>query len=109
MAECAQPPKPARRGYYTLGWLIAVLTLYVAHQLDGHWVGAVIVLVGYLTGGIYVARQEADVARHTRTDPACVLHRPPTTTIGRWWFDRRRGRRCRACCPPPPWMEDHHG
>lgn len=48
-----------RRGYYTVGWYVAVLTLYIAHELDGHWFGAAIVLVGYIAGAIYVSRQEA--------------------------------------------------
>lgn len=50
---------PRRRGYYTIGWVIAVLTLYAAHELDGHWLGAVIMFVGYVAGAVYVNQQEA--------------------------------------------------
>lgn len=38
--------------------------------------------------------------RHTRTDPACVKHRPPHGRLGRCRFDRYRGKSCRRCCPP---------
>jgi hypothetical protein len=34
---------------------------------------------------------------HIRTDPACILHRPPRTAWGRWRFKRGRGRGCRVC------------
>lgn len=48
-------------------------------------------------------RLEAALAHsrgHTRTDPACVKHRPPRTAFGRWRFNRGRGRGCRVCVPP---------
>lgn len=36
-------------------------------------------------------------SRHTRTDPACVLHRDPRTFIGKWLHDNARGIPCLTC------------
>jgi hypothetical protein len=48
--------QPAR-GAYTVGWLVSVLSLYAAHELDGHWIGVVIVLAAYGVGLTYVHRR----------------------------------------------------
>lgn len=37
--------------------------------------------------------------RHVRTDPACVIHKPPRGRISAWWFDRHRGVICPICEP----------
>lgn len=34
---------------------------------------------------------------HRITDPACMMHRKPTTALARWWHRINHGRACREC------------